>query len=256
MSITMTPVLVLSDNYAWIITASGGRTAAVVDPGEAGPVAAWLTEHELELSAILITHHHGDHTGGVRRLTERAPVPVFGPGRESVGGMTRPLSEGDVVTLEELELQVWEVPGHTAGHIAYIGPGLALTGDTLFAGGCGRVFEGTIEQMHGSLTRLAGLPADTRIYCAHEYTAANLAFASVVEPHSSELAERVQEARRLRRQDLPTVPSSMAEELATNPFLRCEQPEVVAAASRHCGRDLQPGAEVFAEVRRWKDTWR
>jgi hydroxyacylglutathione hydrolase len=252
---SITPISILSDNYAWIVQTAGSR-AVVIDPGEAGPVTAWLAERNLELEAILLTHHHGDHTGGVRQLASSSHIRVFGPATESISGVNQPVKDDDVVKVDELRLKVWEVPGHTRGHVAYVGDGLVFTGDTLFAGGCGRIFEGTPEQMLTSLTRLAILPADTRVYCAHEYTMSNLAFATVVEPDSTQLAKRRQAIRKLLDQGLPSVPSTVVEELATNPFLRSHEPAVVAAVSRHCGGQLSPGVEVFAETRRWKDSWR
>jgi hydroxyacylglutathione hydrolase len=252
---SITPVSILSDNYAWIFPTAESR-AVVVDPGEAGPVITWLSERKLELEAILVTHHHGDHTGGVQQLARSSQVRIFGPAAESIGGVNQPVRDGDVVNFDDLRLQVWEVPGHTRGHVAYVGPGLVFSGDTLFAGGCGRIFEGTPEQMLASLTLLAGLPPDTKVYCAHEYTRSNLDFATVVEPDNAELVKRRQMVRQLLGQGLPSVPSTVAEELVTNPFLRCQQPAVVAAASRHRGSRLNPGVEVFTEIRRWKDSWR
>jgi hydroxyacylglutathione hydrolase len=251
----ISPVSILSDNYAWVVPTAGSR-AVVVDPGDAGPVVTWLAEHGLELEAILLTHHHGDHTGGVHQLARSFQVRVFGPATESISGVNQPVKEGDVVNLDDFALHVWEVPGHTRGHVAYVGPGLVFTGDTLFAGGCGRIFEGTPEQMLASLTRLAGLPADTKVYCAHEYTRSNLEFAMAVEADNVELARRRQEVGQLLDQRLPSLPSTLAEETATNPFLRCHQATVVEAARRHHGSHLSPGVEVFAEIRRWKDSWR
>ena len=183
-------------------------------------------------------------------------MPVYGPAGESIDTVDRPVREGDRVELPGLELEVIDLPGHTAGHIGYLGPGFALVGDTLFAGGCGRVFEGTMEQMHTSLSRLAGLPPETELYCAHEYTVANLRFALDLEPDNERVSNRLQEAVAVRSKGLPTVPSTLAQELATNPFLRCEDTALVAAASARADRSLRPGAEVFAFVRQLKDGWR
>jgi hydroxyacylglutathione hydrolase len=230
----------------------------VVDPGEAAPVFSALDLHGFELSAILITHHHGDHVGGVRDLLASRRVPVFGPEKERIDGVDQPVGGESTVVLHELgiELDVIDVPGHTAGHVAYVAPGFALVGDTLFAGGCGRVFEGTPGQMCSSLRTLTELPPDTAVYCAHEYTAANLRFGLEVEPGNGALEDRLARARELRAAGKPTVPSILSVELATNVFLRCGEGEVVAAAEARVGRPLASETEVFAVVRRWKDGWR
>jgi hydroxyacylglutathione hydrolase len=252
------PLPAFSDNYIWMLSSSAARAAVVVDPGEAAPVFSALDLHGFELSAILITHHHGDHVGGVRDLLASRRVPVFGPEKEPIDGVDQPVGGGSTVDLRDLgiELDVIDVPGHTAGHVAYIAPGFALVGDTLFAGGCGRVFEGTPEQMCSSLRTLAELPPDTAVYCAHEYTAANLRFGLEVEPGNAALEDRLGRARELRAAGEPTIPSAVSEELATNVFLRCDQRGVVAAAEARVGRSLATEAEVFAVVRRWKDGWR
>lgn len=252
------PVPAFADNYIWMLSSSASRTAVVVDPGEAAPVFSALDLHGFELSAILITHHHGDHVGGVQDLVASRRVPVFGPEKERIDGVDQPVQEGSTVVLQDLgiELDVLDVPGHTAGHIAYFTPGFALVGDTLFAGGCGRVFEGTPEQMCSSLRTLAALPPDTAIYCAHEYTAANLRFGLEVEPGNGELEDRLGRARELRAAGEPTIPSTLSDEHATNVFLRCTEKEIVAAAEARVGRPLATEAEVFTVVRRWKDGWR
>jgi hydroxyacylglutathione hydrolase len=253
-----TPIPAYSDNYIWLIGSTSGPEVAVVDPGEAQPVLAAIGDRGLRLAAVLLTHHHGDHVGGVEEILACHPVPVFGPARESIAGVDQPVHADEIVALPGLDLylRVVEVPGHTAGHVAYAGPDFACVGDTVFAGGCGRVFEGTMEQMHASVTRLAALPPETLLYCAHEYTLANLRFALVVEPDNRALQQRFEEATALRADDLPTVPSVLADELATNPFLRCDRPQVAAAAEARAGRPLRSAAEVFAVVRRWKDSWR
>jgi hydroxyacylglutathione hydrolase len=252
------PIPVLDDNYIWVIERSGRDRVAVVDPGDGHAALAALAERGLVPCGVLVTHHHADHVGGVGELRSRHSLPVFGPTAEPIDGVDRPLDDGDRALLPELdlELEVLAVPGHTAGHLAYLGPGFLLCGDTLFAGGCGRLFEGTPEQMHRSLQRLARLDPGTLAYCAHEYTVNNLRFAAVVEPFNSALARRLDHALALRGRGLPTVPSSIADELATNPFLRCGEPAVRSAAERFAGAALASEVEVFAALRRFKDGWR
>jgi hydroxyacylglutathione hydrolase len=251
----VTPVSAFRDNYIWLITNEDSNNAAVVDPGDAVPVLAALDDLRLKLSAILITHHHADHTGGVRQLLEHAAVPVYGPAGEAIPGRSHALKEGDRVVLDDLQLtfDVLAVPGHTAGHIAYYGHGCLFIGDTLFMAGCGRLFEGTATQMHASLQKLLALPDTTRVYCAHEYTLANLRFARAVEPDNTAINARMDRSETLRRQDLPTVPATLAEERQTNPFLRVDQAGVIAAAEKRAGHGLRSDAEVFAILRDWKD---
>lgn len=243
------------DNYLWLL--EDGRHAAVVDPGDAQAIEQALAGRGLPLSAILTTHHHGDHVGGVRELAAHWRCPVFGPAGEAIGGLTKTLREGDRICVPGLgaELAVLDVPGHTKGHIAYVGDGVAFVGDTLFACGCGRLFEGTAQQMAVSLGKLAKLPGATRAYCAHEYTMANIRFAEAVEPGNARLHERKAREAAKRARGEPTVPMTIAEELATNPFLRCAEPEVVASAERHAGKRLAGPIEVFAEIRAWKNSF-
>ncbi|HYC35119.1 MAG TPA: hydroxyacylglutathione hydrolase [Usitatibacter sp.] len=246
------------DNYLWVI-AEDDR-AAVVDPGDAVPVQAFLERHGLRLEAILATHHHGDHVGGLAALAQRWSCPVFGPAGERIAGLTRKLREGERITVPGLgiELEVLDVPGHTAGHIAYVHRGddpVVFCGDTLFACGCGRLFEGTPAQMVSSLAKLAALPPQTRAFCAHEYTMSNIRFAEAVEPGNAKLAARKAREAARRARNEPTVPMRIADELETNPFLRCTEPEVVASAERHAGRALAVPVEVFAEIRQWKNNF-
>ena len=252
------PIEVLGDNYVWVLQPEEHPVVAVVDPGDAGPVIRALDDRGLDLAAMLITHHHADHTSGVGALLARGQVPVYGPARERIPTVSRPVTGGERVQINELgvELMVLDVPGHTAGHIAFVGAGFVFCGDTLFAGGCGRLFEGTPLQMVDSLSRLAALPSGTEVYCAHEYTVSNLGFGHEVEPENTDLEARLDDARRLRAHDRPTVPSTIALELRTNVYLRCSTPDVVAAAERYAGRGLADQVEVFAAVRGWKDGWR
>ena len=254
------PIPAFADNYVWLLRE--GRAAVVVDPGDAAPVQAYLDREGLDLAAIVATHHHGDHVGGVEALVARRQVPVYGPARETIPARTRALGEGDRVVLGDvgLELHVLDVPGHTAGHIAYTGrvadAPVLFCGDTLFAAGCGRIFEGTPATMWTSLSKLAALDPATRVFCAHEYTLANLRFAAAVEPANVALAQRQVRDAALRERGQPTVPSTIADELATNPFLRAGEPAVRAAAEAHAGCSLDGDVAVFAALRAWKNGYR
>ena len=251
--INATPVPILSDNYVWVLSAIDSASAVVVDPGDADPVLNFLDQSNLNCTAVLLTHHHADHSEGAAEIGENWDCPIYGPIDESISAVTRPVSENDTVTTAGLTFKVLSVPGHTRGHVAYFGHGHLLCGDTLFTGACGRIFEGTPSQMYDSLSRLAALDPESLVCCAHEYTVANLEFALQVEPENAQLVDRLASARAIRSAGQPTVPSVLKDELATNPFLRCNEPEVVAAASRHTGRQLKPGIDVLAEIRRWKD---
>lgn len=241
-----------NDNYIWLLVRDG--RAAVVDPGDATPVIARLEALQLQLDAVLVTHHHADHQGGVAELTERWHPRVFGPEQESITGCSDPLSGGEKITVLGQTVEVIPVGGHTRGHIAYHVPGAVFCGDTLFGAGCGRLFEGTPAQMCASLARLAALPDETKIYCAHEYTETNLRFALAVEPQSAALRERAERVARMRAAGLPTIPSTLREEKETNPFLRCGEPAVIAAARAHGAVDASPEA-VFAAIRCWRNTF-
>ncbi|MDE2089163.1 MAG: hydroxyacylglutathione hydrolase [Gammaproteobacteria bacterium] len=249
------PIPAFTDNYIWLIHGGRDRRVAIVDPGDAEPVLQALDQRAMQPVAILITHHHGDHVGGIRRLLQHYDVPVYGPAQEHIPGLTHALREGDSIKLEPLgaRFTVLDVPGHTAGHIAFYGHDMLFCGDTLFTGGCGKLFEGTPAQMHASLSKIAALPAHTRVYCAHEYTLANLGFAAVVEPGNDALHARIAQTRRQRATGSPTVPSTLEVEKSTNPFLRCHVPYVIAAAERQAGKALGSASEVFAILRHWKD---
>lgn len=246
-----------ADNYIWML--HDGTQAVVVDPGDAAPVRAALDAQGLALAGILVTHHHPDHVGGIAALRPLLKGPVYGPAREAIPGPFTPLRDGDVIDVMGLRFRVLDVPGHTAGHIAYLQEAdtalsapLLFCGDTLFSAGCGRLFEGTPAQMHDSLARLAALPADTQVCCTHEYTLSNLRFAAAVEPGNTARAEYEQRCRALRAADTPTLPSSIGLERQINPYLRCDAPEVVAAARTHGAVSDEPVA-VFATLREWKN---
>ena len=251
------PVKAFKDNYVW--TLRNASHAAVVDPGEAAPVLDYLAREKLKLAAILATHHHADHVGGITDLLaaqkDPAGVPVYGPKNEPIATLTCPVSEGDSVTIPQLgaKFSVLDIPGHTRAHIAYYGAGALFCGDTLFACGCGRVFEGTAEQMYASLEKLRALPDETKVYCGHEYTLANIGFAEAVEPSNASLKTRLERDQRLRDAGQPTLPSTLGEEKATNPFLRCREPAVVESANKYLGARIADPARVFAAIRDWKN---
>jgi len=261
------PIPAFGDNYIWLILDRTRRRAAVVDPGDAAPVLATLQQRGLTLAAILVTHHHADHVGGLPALRAACPeVVVHGPLNPSIKDIERRWRAGDIVTLDgfDAKFEILEVPGHTLDHIAWFAPRIGLEdprpvlfcGDTLFAGGCGRLFEGTAEQMHTSLRRLAALPDATLVYCAHEYTAANLRFARAVEPDNAALEARERSTTALRALGRATVPSSVALERATNPFLRTSAPDIRLAAEQRLGHPATDEVEVLAAMRGWKDVFR
>ncbi len=259
-ALAVTRVPAFADNYLWLIHGTGAhhRRVAAVDPGDAEAILVVLERDGLTLDSILTTHHHADHVGGVLELTRRFAVPVYGPAAEAIPGRTVALLEGDRVDLPGLGLHfdVLDVPGHTAGHIAYVGHGAVFCGDTLFSGGCGRLFEGTPAQMLNSLEKLARLPPSTRVYCAHEYTEANLRFAAAVEPANASLAAYAAEVAVLRHRSMPTVPTTLGLESRINPFLRTRLAAVRDVAAAHAGRALKDDADAFGVVREWKNGFR
>lgn len=254
-AIDIQAVPAFNDNYIWLLH-TGGKHCAVVDPGDAGPVRTVLQQTGLQLSTILITHHHADHIGGMATLAEEWNPRLIGPADPRIAGLDRVVRQDDEVELPDLGLsfRVLEVPGHTRSHIAYFGHESLFCGDTLFSVGCGRLFEGTADQMQESLDKLAALPASTQVYCAHEYTLANCRFALEVEPENRALQERTRQVEQARAAGKITLPSRLGDELAVNPFLRSRENPVIRAAQ---GRDpgATAGVATLRAIRAWKDSW-
>lgn len=253
------PLPAFQDNYLWLL--HDGHRALVVDPGDAQPVLACLQRDRLQLEAILVTHHHPDHIGGLDALRDATGAAVYGPARERIPQPLTRVTEGDVVQALGLALEVLDVPGHTAGHVAYYCPDvdgrpLLFCGDTLFSGGCGRLFEGTPSQMLASLDKLAALPGATQVCCTHEYTLSNLKFALAVEPGNAELINYQQRCAELRARDLPTLPSSIEQEKQINPFLRTRLPGVARGARAHDAATPPDEVGVFATLRQWKNQFK
>ena len=256
--LTLIPIPAFTDNYLWLL--HDGQRALVVDPGQAAPVLRKLAELNLKLDSILVTHHHADHTGGVDELRNTTDAKVYGPATEKIPKPYDPLSEGDMVQAIGLEFQVIDVPGHTAGHIAFYSPDvngkpLLFCGDTLFSGGCGRLFEGTPAQMLASLDKLAALPGNTVVCSTHEYTLSNLRFAKAVDPTNADLTAYQAHCNKLREHDQPTLPTSIAQELLINPFLRTRQPALVSSA-QHFDAAAHDDVSVFAALRQWKNQFK
>jgi hydroxyacylglutathione hydrolase len=256
MSISVFPIEAFNDNYIWCLR--NQTHCVVVDPGDAAPVLAYCKDNQLTLSAILITHHHWDHTGGIDALLVSFPdIPVYGPQNKNIKQITVRLSQDDNLELPQLDLKfsVLEIPGHTLDHIAYYGDIGLFCGDTLFSAGCGRLFEGTPQQMFTSLAKLTALPADTAVYCAHEYTMANIAFAEAAEPNNQALIDYKHWAGKQREKNIPTLPSNIHRELEVNPFLRCNSRELVKNVSQNIGATLISDQATFASLRNWKDNF-
>ncbi|MCF2946824.1 hydroxyacylglutathione hydrolase [Paraglaciecola aquimarina] len=256
MSLNVTAIPAFNDNYIWCI--HNQAFCVVVDPGDAGPVLEYCQSQKLTLSGVLVTHHHWDHTDGLDSLLRLQPdLPIYGPNSHNIEQVTQTLAEDDSILIEALNLQlkVLEIPGHTLDHIAYYGDIGLFCGDTLFSAGCGRLFEGSPQQMYRSLSKLSHLPAQTKVYCTHEYTLANIAFAQAVEPNNQALANYKQWAENQRQQNQATLPSSLANELAVNPFLRCNQTEVIQGVELNTNQELNSEQEVFTALRKWKDNF-
>ena len=262
--LTVTAVPAFVDNYIWVAARAG--YAVVIDPGDARPVLAMLASNHLKLAAILITHHHPDHCGGVMQIVAAHPAPVYGPRAEAarIAGLTQLVDDGDHIEIAELDFKcdVLFIPGHTRGHIAYYSPRSGgdpprlFCGDTMFSAGCGRLFEGTAAQLHGSLQKLNAFDADTEVYCMHEYTQSNLVFAQAAEPGNPAVEEYLQQVRDLRARNLPSLPSTLGRERRVNPFLRVGEPAIMNSTSRHAGQALEEPVAVFAALRQWKDGFR
>ena len=253
--INIEPIAAFSDNYIWLLSTNEG--SIVIDPGESKSLLKILKENKLDLRAILITHHHFDHTGGIEEILSEISIDVYGP-KNNIASINKRLVGGSKINLLGIEFEVIEIPGHTLDHIAYYsknnGQPILFCGDTLFAGGCGRVFEGTFEQMHNSLSILKKLPLNTKIYCGHEYTESNLAFAKNVEPLNENIISRYNETLNLRKQGIPSLPSTIGVELQTNPFLRVDTEEVQEMILKKFNTP-KDDEEVFTALRQWKDNF-
>lgn len=259
------PLPAFTDNYIWTLVNSLNSETTVVDPGEADAVLAYLLDNQLNLNSILLTHHHWDHTNGVNALLEHYPSAlVFASHKSSITSVSNRLKEGDVVNLDKIGItfKVDEIPGHTLDHLSFfaepstnLNTPILFTGDTLFMAGCGKVFEGTTDQMWASLQKIKNHPFNTEVYCGHEYTLSNLKFAITVEPTNSDIQARLSEVQNLRSQNKPSVPALLSLELKTNPFLRSDIPDVMRAAEKYANKALSSGSEVFAVLREWKNNF-
>ena len=253
--INIEPIEAFTDNYIWLVTTNEG--SIVIDPGESSNVINYLDNNQLDLKAIFITHHHFDHTGGIDEITSYYPVNVFGP-INNVETINKRLKDGDRVSIIGIDFEIIEIPGHTLDHIAYFsennGNPILFCGDTLFAAGCGRVFEGTFEQMYESIIKLKNLPINTKIYCGHEYTLSNLEFAKEAEPFNQDTLSRYNNVLKLREKGTPSIPSLLSTELKTNPFLRCDNKEVQENISTKF-KTIKESKEIFKALRLWKDNF-
>jgi hydroxyacylglutathione hydrolase len=254
--LTVIPIRAFKDNYIWLLVNSTNQHCAIIDPGDANPVIEYIENEHLTPTTILITHHHHDHSGGILALKEKYPaIAVYGPARETIPGVDHKVTENDVIKLAPLglSLSVLDIPGHTKGHVAYYGKYMLFCGDTLFAAGCGRLFEGTANQMYDSLSKIRHLPDNTFIYCAHEYTAANLRFAEAVEPDNADIQQRKQAVALQMEQHVPSLPSTLLLEKLTNPFLRCDQGSVLKSIRSQLHEKSPDPVSIFQALRAWKD---
>ena len=261
-SMQVSMIKAFSDNYIWAISTTASDAIVLVDPGDAEVCLQYLAQHNKKLAAILITHHHPDHVGGIKKLIDycqqhKQPVSVYGPKNEDIANCDIKLKEQDQFTIDALgfTFSVLDVPGHTLGHIAYLSENNLFCGDTLFSAGCGRLFEGSPEQMFYSLNKLAALPEHTKVYCAHEYTLANVNFALAVEPNNFDIIDYFNQVTDLRNKDKATIPSTIKQEKLINPFLRCQQTSVMASASEYSNKTITDPIETFTVIRSWKDNF-
>lgn len=263
MTLNISPIPAFNDNYIWMLRLGDEKQVGIVDPGDAKPVLERLASEDLQLNTILITHHHADHTGGIEQLLEAFPnANVIGPHSSRIASIKQRCKEGETVSALGLSFEVLEIPGHTLDHIAFYLPacaalaqGAVFCGDTLFAGGCGRIFEGEPAMMHKSLAKLEALAAPTLVFCAHEYTLANLGFALAVEPDNADLQARLETTRAMRDALRPSLPSNIALERRTNPFLRCQNKVLAQIVAAHSGKQAQSEIDTFAQLRAWKDNF-
>lgn len=258
--LTISPIPIFEDNYVWVFETSSDDCVFVVDPGDAKPVLSYLETHSKSLQGILITHHHWDHISGIAELLTHFNVPVYGPAEGSVKEITHPVRESESVVIDDkIHFDVLETPGHTLDHLTYIyqddSQCQVFCGDTLFAGGCGRLFEGSPAMMWQSLNKLIQLPSTTQFFCTHEYTLANLAFAKAVEPDNYLIEQRIAEVNQQREAGQPSVPTTLELELNTNPFLRCHLESVRNSASKYAKRPMDTAEDVFTAIRGWKDVF-
>ena len=253
--LTIQAVHAFNDNYIWFIEEPESERVLIVDPGDAKPVIQAIEQRQLKPTALLITHHHAEHIAGINQLVSKYNIPVYGPKTEAIPHLTHPLTVFDALMINSVFplIKVLDVPGHTNGHIAFLIAGNLFCGDTLFGAGCGRLLGGTAKQLHASLQLIANLPEQTKIYCAHEYTQANLRFAAQVEPNNKAIQKRIADTNALVMAGNPSLPSLLALELETNPFLRCQQPDVIEAAQQFCDHELRNSEDVFTILRSWKD---
>ena len=254
----LTPLPAFDDNYIWVIESPNDSSIAVIDPGDAEVVEHYLTQSNKTLAAILITHHHRDHTGGVEPLKNRYSIPIYGPNESKFPGVTHPQSDGDSIELFGKSVSIKAVPAHTLDHIAYLVKGdcpQLFCGDTLFLAGCGRLFEGSADQMQQAMDYFSSLPDNTEVYCTHEYSLANLAFAKAADPSNKEIDQAIAQCEQLRTDNLPTLPSSIGQERLINPYMRTRETALIQSASQFANQTLSAGVETLAALREWKNSF-